>query len=154
MVSKQELTAWRDVDDLLDALGRVAREDVPAVSSELVPLLDHPDADVREEAARVLFVRGKFRPARARAVGLLQTDPEIAVRCTAAFGVAATSTDQTLLHDTQLLLSLLRDSAEDDELRKAVYESLLIIHRRKAFPSMTAKFSPTADVDWSWISTL
>lgn len=153
-VRAEDLSPWRDSDEILRHLGNIAKEEVTDLAPALVALLDHEDPDVREEAAQALFVVGKHREHRARAVELLKHDSDVAVRCTAAYGVAATSSDDSRRSDIGLLATIVRDDTQDTELRRSAYEALLIIFRRPRFPSMTGPFNPVVDVDWDWLDQL
>ncbi len=153
-VTAGDLAPWQDPDDILEALGRVANDDVEHLASALAGLLDHEDGDVREEAARALFVGGKNAEHRAQALELVRRDPEVAVRSTAAYGIAATSNPATSDSDSALLASLVRDENENAEVRRSAYEALLILFRRPTFPAMNRAFNPAQDVDWKWLNSV
>lgn len=153
-VTAADLASWRDPDELLDALGRISKDDLEELSSALVSLLDHDDVDVREEAAQALFVAGKNAEHHSQVVQLLQYDPEVAVRSIAAYGVAASSTDATRSEDIRSLLQAVHQESESTEVRRSAYEALLILFRRPAFPAMNQPFDPTRDIDWKWLDGL
>jgi HEAT repeat protein len=153
-VTAGDLAPWRETDEILQALGGVQKNEVEHLAEALALLLEHEDADVRDEAARALFVAGKNTEHRTHAVELLRHDPEVAVRCTAAYGVASTSTPATRQADVELLAGVVRDDNEHVEARRSAYEALLILFRRPTFPAMNRPFNPGQDVDWKWLAGL
>ena len=50
-----------------------------------------------------------------------------------------------------LLLRALRNEHEQNEVRRAAYESLLLLYEREDFPDSLVEFDPAEDVDWLWI---
>jgi hypothetical protein len=158
--SSRELSPWADPEELLDALYRVSHVPTPGLRDAIFALLDHLDADVREEALRVLVTHWKDNGARPIAFEALASDPAPSVRSAAAFAVAASANEATRAADTRRLVRALRQEGEDLEVRAAAYDALLILHRRTAeggrwpFPSTKKDFEPEQDVDWVWISSL
>lgn len=136
--------------ELIRELGRLERSEALKHAEQIKRLLHHEDQDVREEAARALFVRAKYARAREVLLALLAEDPAVEVRCTAAYGVAATSTPALLAHDSRLLSAVVEDDSEDMEVRGSAYDALLILHRKARFPSKKQEFAPERDIDWSW----
>jgi vesicle coat complex subunit len=152
--SEADLDQWNDPDDLLRALGRIGDEQKGELRDAVVSLLDHDDADVREEAMRRLFVGWRDRQWRARAVDALRADEAPEVRSVAAYAVAATSVDATYKQDVGDLIGVLKDEDEDPLVRGAAYDALLILHRRPEFPTKRRQFDADADVDWGWVQSL
>jgi HEAT repeat protein len=158
--SSSELASWVDPEELLEALYRVSREPTPGLRDALFALLEHSDAEVREEALRILVTRWKDHEARAFAITALASDPAPSVRSAAAFAIGASTTDVTRTPDTRRLISVLRHEGEDLEVRAAAYDALLILHRKPAeggrwpFPSTKTDFDPEQDVDWDWVFSL
>jgi hypothetical protein len=158
--SEAELFFWNDPDDLLNALYQVSREPVPELRDSVERLLEHDDPDIREEAIRILLTRWKDLSFRPQVINVLQSDPAPNVKSAAAFGVAATSTDENRAQDSQLLLSVLRDEGEHLDVRAAAYDALMILHRKGVgeggwpFTTKKSEFNPARDVDWSWIRSL
>ena len=52
-----DLLPWNDADEILRALGEATREQQAELRPAVEQLLSHAEADVRQEAARVLFVK-------------------------------------------------------------------------------------------------
>jgi HEAT repeats len=158
--SEANLFFWNDPDDLLDALYRVGREPVPELRNAIARLLDHDDAEVREEALRILLTRWKDAELRPRAFEVLQSDPEPIVQSAAAVAIAATASDASRAADTRMLLNVLRDEGRDGEVRGAAYDALVILHRKHAgsggwpFPTKKREFDVARDVDWPWVQSL
>jgi HEAT repeat protein len=153
-VTPGDLAPWQDPDRILEALGNVSKGDVENLASAIAGLLDHEDADVREEAARALFVVGKNSEYRSQAMDLLRYDLDVAVRSAAAYGAAATSSPATRDGDVEVLVSIIRDNNENVEVRRSAYEALLILFRRTSFPAMNQVFNPLQDIDWQWLDSV
>jgi HEAT repeat protein len=151
---ESELYPWNDPNDLLVALGRLRPEQKGVLGESVLQLLDHGDADVRQEAMRTLFVGWKAHGWRDRAISALTADESPEVRRTAAYGVAATTSDATRSRDTQQLLAVLENADEGLSVRGAAYDALLILYRKPAFPSLKRTFDPDRDVDWAWVRSL
>jgi hypothetical protein len=156
--SPAELAYWNAPDELLGALYRVSREPVPELRETITSLLDHADPDVREEALRILASRWKDQAARPKALEALECDPAPRVRSAAAYAIASLSTSVTRTEDTQLLIRGLRDKSQPMDVRRAAYNSLIILHRKGeggwGFPSYKSEFDPVRNVDWGWVSSL
>ncbi len=146
--------SWRDPEDLIEALTRLALGDREATSDALQPLLEHDDANVREEALRVLGVQWKLQSAHPSAIRAFLSDPAHNVRELAAYAIAATASLKSLPGDVKILSEVLGDSGTNVDVRSAAYDALLIIDRRAAFPTMRRAFDPRLDIDWSWIADL
>ena len=56
VVTAGDLLPWRDPEQLLAALTSIERSQLPELRDEIIRLVDHEDADVREQALRRLFV--------------------------------------------------------------------------------------------------
>lgn len=153
-VSENDLVPWAEPDDLVDALLRIRREDLPSLRDSLVPLTEHEDQDVRTHALRRLFVHLQDQNHRDIAVRAVTEDPDSHVRRAAAFAVAATSTRQTRGEDIRVLIERLLDEVEDIHVRGAAYEALLLISERQPFPPLNRTFDPGRDVDWQWIDQI
>jgi len=136
--------------ELIRELGRLERGEAIEYAEQIQRLLHHEDQDVREEAVRALFVRAKYARAREALLALLAGDPAVEVRCTAAYGVAATSTPALLAQDSRLLTAVIEDDSQDSEVRGSAYDALLILHRKAQFPSKKQEFAPERDIDWGW----
>ena len=154
-----DLQPWEDPDDLLEALYKLGEQTRgqaggAELTKTVAALLDHEDEDIRQEALRLLLVQWKVQDVRDQAVELLRLDSSEAVRGTAAYGIAATSTSATHRDDVRTLLGILVDETQPVHVRGAAYKALLIIHRRAEFPPMTRNLDPDTDVDWQWIRTL
>lgn len=147
-------SSWCDTDALLDALISLGDEQKDDLLPYVEQLLAHGDPDVREEAARKVFVHWRVSGQRSRAIQMALRDPADDVRTTAVFGIAALSGPGTISEDTQVLIRLLRDTDEDAELRRAAYESLLLIHGTRPIPPVNRSLDFERDVDWQWISAL
>lgn len=139
------------VVELIKALGGLDPDAATRRAGQIEVLLHHDDPDVREEAARALFVRAKHGEERETLVAMLTNDPAIEVRCVAAYGLAATSAPGSLSADSRLLASIVENEGEDLEVRGSAYDALLILHRRAAFPSKKHQFNPARDIDWEWM---
>jgi hypothetical protein len=153
-VSQSELYPWNDSDELLRALGRIADDQARELSEAVSSLLDHDDADIREEALRRLFVGWKDHRRRARAVQALRSDEAPEVRSVAAYAIAATSLDSTWDEDVNQLIAVLEDESEEPAVRSAVYDALLILARNPDFPTKKREFDPRKDVDWDWVNDM
>jgi vesicle coat complex subunit len=140
--------------DLIRALGRLRPEDVTQYSSLVLPLLTHPEPDVRAAALSTVFVLWRLGEHRQTALELLRNDRHYEVRTGAAYAIAATSTDTTRRDDLLLLLRTVDNGHESPEVRRAAYEAIMLICQRPDFPDVLAEFDPAADVDWSWIDEL
>lgn len=157
-LSANDLQGWLDPDDLLKALFQLSQSasggQQVEIREAIAALIEHEDADVRQEALRLLLIAWKLGSYRDKAAAVLRTDPEGEVRATAAFGVAALSTFSSRLDNVALLLEILLDREQPTSVRGAAYEALLIIHRRPRFPPISRGFIPTEDVDWKWVDQL
>lgn len=145
------LDKHQDAVALIRALGQLTEDDRSETRSQVFGLCRHQDADVRDEALRVLAVQWKDWSAHGLAVNALRSDPSWEVSSTGAYGVAATSRPETRKEDLTALLDVLVDAARPREVRGAAYDALLILCRRPSFPSKTRPFEPERDVDWDWI---
>lgn len=153
-MNASDLNRWADPDSILDALYRVPREPQDSLRPAIALLLDHDDQDIREEALRILVTRWKDEAYRGLAAQMLVVDPAPNVRGAAAYALAAVADDSTRSEHTKLLLRSLLNELEDLNVRGAIYDALLILHRRPAFPTKQRDFNPTVDVDWQWVNSL
>ena len=154
MTDESALYVWNDPDDLLRSLGALSSEDRESLRDAVAKLLAHSDPDVREEAFRALFVKWKERQLRELALRAMDADVAPEVRAVAAFAVAATSDDHSRPTDTRILIAKLEDPEELPLVKAAVYDGLLILHRRSTFPSKAGTFDPSVDIDWNWVFEL
>lgn len=153
-VLPDELSRRQPPPKLIAALGSLRREDAASLAPFVMPLLTHPEPDVRSEAVNVVFVVWRLSEHRDLARRLFTTDRHEVVRTRAAYALAATSTDETLRDDVQILVNVLLDDRQSLELRRAAYEGLLLLFRRPGFPDSLAQFDPKSDVDWEWIGEI
>jgi AcrR family transcriptional regulator len=155
-----ELAPWRDPDELLSALYATGREPMPQLRDALLVLVEHADPDIREEVLRILGTRWKDAGIRPRVIAALKSDIASNVRSAAAFAIASSSTAITRKSDSALLVMLVKDEAEDLDVRAAAYDALLILHRgvwqngKWTLPTKQRAFDPVKDVDWRWIECL
>lgn len=124
------------------------------MAHEIAALTTHYHSEVRSAALTALFVTGRICEMRPLAVNAFTSDCEESVRATAAFAIAATSSDDSRLVDVQTLLPAVKSAEEPPEVRRAAYEALLIIFRRSDFPDPVEDFNPASDIDWPWIAQL
>lgn len=148
------LNPWNDPVDLLLALGQLEREHVTTHRDAVVSLATHQDLDVQEETLRVLLVRWKLSGLHPLALDMLVQGETPEIRIVAAFGIAVTSSEVTRLQDTAALKVVLTNLMEDEAVRQAACEALLILFRRPAFPSEPRAFDADRDVDWAWVEQL
>jgi predicted Zn-dependent protease len=148
------LDPWENPLEILDSLVRLPRDRLSDVRDELHTLTKHDDADVRVHAIRRLFVHLKDMQFRADALSYFRADPHPEARRAAAFGIAATSTPETRRPDVEVLLQGLRDNDEQDWVRAAAYEALLLIHGRTDFPAANRDICLETDLDWEWINSM
>jgi hypothetical protein len=153
-VTPEDLLPWKDPDELLKVLGRVEKSDRALLHGAVKQLLEHEDEDIREEALRIVAVHWTLADVRAKAIEMLQIDDEPSVRRTAAYAVASLAKDTTRDSDTQLLLDVLRNDSEQEEVRRAAYEALLLLHGRDEFPPMNRDVSASALVRDPWLREL
>ena len=149
-----DLLPWNDPDDLLQSLYRVEKAPRPELRDALARLLEHDDPDVRGEALRILVTRWKDHAFRGNAAQTLRFDPDPEVRAAAAFALASVSADGDRLEDTQLLLEMLHDEAQEATVRGAAYDALLVLYRKPEFPTKKRDFDASLDVDWAWVKAL
>jgi len=153
-ITEADLYSWNDPDELLQALGQLGKDQKNELREAVAALLEHDDADIREEAMRTLFVSWKDQQWRDRALAAVTSDEVPEVRSTAAYAVAATSTNVTRQDDTRLLLGVLEDEHAELPVRAAAYDALLILNRKSDFPTKKRKFNPQEDIDWHWVRSL
>ena len=153
-ITEADLYSWNDPDELLQALGKIGKDQKSELRDAVEALLEHEDADIREEAMRTLLVIWKDQEWRERAVVAITSDDVPEVRSTAAYAVAATSTDVTRQSDIRLLLGVLKDEHAGPPVRAAVYDALLILNRKPDFATTRREFNPREDVDWDWVESL
>lgn len=152
MAKREDFSRRRSPPALIRALGQLQREDVEFVAPEVVSLLSHPEPDVRSAALSAVFVLWHLDDRRGRATEMLRTDRHAEVRASAAYAVAATSSESTRREDAMMLLRALENTNEDREVRRAAYEGLLLLFGRPDFPDAISEFDPSAHVDWDWIA--
>jgi HEAT repeat protein len=153
-VTPKDLAPWIDPDELLQLLGRVEKSDRAVLHDAVVKLLEHEDEDVREEALRVAAIRWTLADVRDKSLEMLESDDEPAVRRTAAYAIAALATESTRQEDTGRLLEILRNSSEQEEVRRAAYEGLLLLHGRKEFPPMNREIPANKLLQDPWLQEL
>jgi HEAT repeat protein len=153
-VTPEDLLPWNDPDELLQLLGRIEKADRAVLHDAVKKLLDHEDEDIREEALRVAAIHWTLQDVREKSVEMLQFDNEPSVRRTAAYAIAALANESTRLADTKLLLDVLRNSTEPEEVRRAAYEGLLLLHGRKEFPPMNREVSASTLMEDPWLREL
>jgi len=139
---------------LIEAMGRLRRVDASSHAMHVLPLLNHPEPDVRSAAISTVFVLWRMTEQRHVAVQLLQRDRHDEVRSASAFAIAAISSDATRRDDVRLLLAIVDNEAESIELRRSAYEGLLLLFQRPDFPNALGAFDPVHDVDWQWVKEL
>ena len=128
-----DLNAWRDPESLVDSLYAARRGDRRDLAPQVTALLDHEEPIIREEAASLLLAKWKTTSLRERAVTMLDSDPDVGVRCRVAVGLASVSTRTTRNEDLRLLRTVLGDSLEELQVRRSVCEALcLLLNRRRA----------------------
>jgi HEAT repeat protein len=149
-----DLLPWHEPEDLMRALLDAGEGQLPELREAVVRLLDHEDEYVREEAVRRLFVHWRDLETRHLVLDMLAHDPDESVRSASAFGVASTSTRDSLIGDTRALLKIFGDEAQPLELRRSAYEALLLIYDRRDFPPVKGELDLAKDVDWDWIRSL
>jgi HEAT repeat protein len=153
-VTLEDLVPWNDADELLQALGRVDKTDASALADAVKNLLEHEDEDVREEAIRVAGVHWTLAEVREKAEFMLHSDEAASVRRTAAYAISALATDATKLRDTRILLHVLTNDAEQDQVRRAAYEGLLLLHGRNNFPPINRDVAPATLMEDPWLRRL
>jgi HEAT repeat protein len=153
-VTPEDLLPWNDPDDLLQLLGRVEKSDRAVLHDAVKKLLEHEDEDIREEALRVAAIHWTLGDVREKSIEMLQFDDEPSVRRTAAYAIAALAKEATRLADTKLLLGVLRNSSEEEEVRRAAYEGLLLLHGRKELPPMNREVSVSTLMEDPWLREL
>ena len=153
-VTPEDLLPWNDPDELLQLLGRVDKSDRAALHDAVKQLLEHEDEDVRNEALRVAAVYWTLADVREKSIEMLEFDIEPSVRSTAAYAIAALAKESTRLADTGLLLGVLRNDAEDEDVRRAAYEGLLLLHGRKDFPPFNRDVPASTLLQDPWLRDL
>lgn len=153
-VTPEDLLPWNDPDELLQLLGRVEKSDRAALSVAVKTLLEHEDEDVREEALRIAAVHWALPELREKAVEMFRFDDEPSVRRTAAYAIASLAKESTRTADTGLLLDALRNSFEQEEVRRAAYESLLLLYGRKEFPPLNRDLPASTLMQDPWLREL
>lgn len=149
-----KLSLWTDADELIEMLGQISVEDRADLEGAVERLLDHDDAEVRQEALRVLGVLWKSQHVHGRVMDKMLSDDDPEVRAAASYAVAATSSKESLAADIQALLKVVEDEKQPPFVRGTAYDALLILHRRNAFPTKQREFEPEADIDWEWLRTV
>ena len=144
----------RPAPDLIRSLCDAKSEEVSEFASAIVGLLGHTAPEVRAEALSALFVTGRIIEHRSILVAALSRDGDEGVRAKAAYGIAATSSEDTFRYDVQLLVRALRNGYESSEVRRAVYEALLLLFHRPDFPDALDEFNADVQVDWDWIAEI
>jgi HEAT repeat protein len=135
----EQLEAWRR-----SATRRVA---------EVTALTTHPSPVVREEAVSLLASHWRAPSSRNIVHRLLTTDPDVGVRAHAVLGLAALSTPVTHSEDVGLLIGLVADSSLDEDVRRAAYEALCVMHGRLP-PPVNRAFLVERDADLTWLAEL
>jgi hypothetical protein len=153
-ITPEDLLPWNDPDELLQLLGRVEKSDRAGLQEAVKTLLEHEDEDVREEALRVAAISWTLDELHEKSMEMLRFDDEPSVRRTAAYAIAALAKESSRLADTELLLDVLRNSSEQEEVRRAAYEGLLLIHGRKNFPPMNRDVSARSLMQDPWLREL
>jgi HEAT repeat protein len=153
-VTPEDLLPWNDPDELLQLLGRLEKADRAVLHDAVKNLLEHEDEDVREEALRVAAIHWTLGDTREKSMEMLQFDDEPSVRRTAAYALAALAKESTRLADTELLLDVLRNSSEHEDVRRAAYEALLLLHGRRDFPPINRDVSASVLMQDPWLQEL
>jgi HEAT repeat protein len=148
---RARLASDRAPEELIRELCSLTREAVVRLADAVYALATHPVPQVRAEALGALLVTGQVASLRGTAVRAISRDGDEYVRAKAAFGIAATSTDETRREDLVLLLRVLRNEHETNEVRRSAYEALLMLFGSPEFPDSIDDFDPATDVDWGWI---
>lgn len=148
------LSPERDALDLLESLIALGPDDLAQARAALRRLTEHADADVRLQAHRRLLVHLKSREDHLIAVRSVVNDADPEVRRAAAFGVAATSGSASAHLDRKLLASVVSDAREEDAVRGAAYEALVILDGRGNLQPLTRDVDLARDVDWHWVRSL
>jgi HEAT repeat protein len=148
------LSPERDALDLLESVIALGPHDLAQARSALRRLTEHGDADVRLQAHRRLLVHLKSMEDHVIAVRSVVSDSDSEVRRAAAFGVAATSGSASAHLDRHLLASVVSDATEEDAVRGAAYEALVILDGRGERQPLTRDVDLARDVDWDWVRSL
>lgn len=154
MLHREDFSRRRSPPELIRALGQLQREDSESLASSVLPLLGHPEPDVRSEALSAVFVLWRLTGHRDQAKHLLQSDRHAEVRARAAYAIASTADEETRRDDALLLVKKVEDGQESPEVRRAAYDALMLLFGRGDFPDAVREFAPERDVDWAWISEL
>ena len=91
---------------------------------DVVTLLNHPNAQIRCIAIRVLTFHWDVRRHRDELIRLLQHDPEYEVRSFAARGLGFVFRESKDAVVSRALINIIRDNDEDPYLREAAYKGL------------------------------
>jgi len=148
-----DLSPWRDPADLIDAIWQSRRADRRDLLPDLVRLLEHENANVREEVVSLLFVKWKEQTLRARLLQLLQSDSDFGVRSRAAGALALSSTEDTRTADVDALRTIVLDRQDDPIVRKAAYEALYRVMNDKPL-TLDDDIDIDEDVDLGWVGQL
>lgn len=150
---RSEFSAWNDAASLITAIWAARRSDKMERLPEILPLLHHADATVREEAASLIFLKWADHSNRALLTKMIAADPDDGVRARAAAILAMTTTSATRDDDIAALRAIVLDRDEDPLLRKVSYEGLTTIVRGKAEP-LADDVDVDEDLDLEWVRRL
>jgi hypothetical protein len=154
MPQREDFSRRRSPPDLIRALGRLTREDAESLGPSVLPLLAHPEPDVRSAAVSAVFVQWRLDEYRDQAIRMFESDRHAEVRAAAAYAISATSGEDTRRADAFLLLGAIENGKEDTEVRRAAYVALMLLFRRADFPDTVEDFVPEERIDWAWINEL
>jgi hypothetical protein len=140
--------------ELINNLGRTAREGRRDLSEQVGALTEHEDPLVREEALGALLLAFRDASQRWRAVSAVKEDTDFGVRAQAALSLSSVSTNATRDEDARLLIDRLLDEMEHLSTRRSAYDALLLLYGRREFPTRSRSLDLTREVDWAWIQML
>lgn len=154
VVTPADLSPWLESDALLQSLGKIEEGQLTELGTAVRQLLQHDDPDVVQEALRWTVLRWRMIDLHDDVLNLIRTTEDEELKTTALYALAHTSSATTRLDDTRTLLTVVRASEVDPEVRRAAYEAILLMYGRTDIPPVNRSFNVDLQADWAWLSSI
>lgn len=139
--------------DLVDAIWAARRAQRRDLVPEILGLLEHDVPTVREEVISLVFAKWRESSERHLLERTIRDDADTGVRARAVGALATISEPSTLASDIATLRDIVLNRHEEEQVRKAAYEGLVLLVRNDPSPIDDAT-DLDEDINLDWVRSL
>ena len=148
-----DLSPWRAPDELVNAIWEARRNDRRDLLDQVVQLLSHASAVVREEAASLVFLKWGDRTHRRQLLMMALSDRDSGVRARAAGIMSLTAAGQDIGNELCILRDIVLNRHEEDVVRKSAYEGLVRLVKGDLIV-LDDELDIDEDLDLDWVQNI